>query len=95
MSTKLLDLSEKIQTIRLNELRAKRENEELEERINYITRLLKNSKEQVATLEESASKYEGQMIKQEEEFRKRDNERLKQFFYVNRFEDPTQKVDVG
>jgi len=38
-------------------------------------------------LEEKASKAESQMFKQEEEFRKRDIERQRQFFYVNKFEE--------
>ena len=43
--------------------------------------------EMIRELEEKAAKYESEMHKQEEQYRKRDNERLKQFFYTNRFDD--------
>lgn len=38
-------------------------------------------------LEEKASKAEAAVILKEEQFRKRENERTRQFFFINKFED--------
>lgn len=80
-------MSEKLQQIRLNEYRANRKADEFDERLKYLSNLLKGKTEAILQLEEKASKAESQMFKQEEEFRKRDIERQRQFFYINKFED--------
>jgi len=68
-------MSEKLSQIRLNEYRANRKAEESDERVKYLSNLLKGKTEALTILEEKASKAESQMFKQEEEFRKRDIER--------------------
>ena len=68
-------MSDQLQKIRLGEYRARRKAEEEEQRIKYIQGLLKLKDESLRALEERASKVEGDMHKQAEEFRKRDNER--------------------
>ena len=87
LSDRLVEMSEKLQQIRLNEYRANRKADEFDERLKYLSNLLKSKTEAILQLEEKASKAESQMFKQEEEFRKRDIERQRQFFYINKFED--------
>lgn len=58
LSDKLVELSEKHQTIRLNELRAVRKAEEQDEKVKYLSALLKGKNESMAQLEEKASKAE-------------------------------------
>lgn len=87
LSDKLVQLSEKQQIIRLNELRATRKSEELDEKVKYLSNLLKNKNDTMALLEEKASKAEAQVIKAEEQFRKRENERMRQFFFINKFDN--------
>lgn len=77
LSDKLVELSEKQQSIRLNELRANRKTEELEEKAKYLQALLKNKNQALALLEEKAAKAEAQVIKIEENFRVRENERTR------------------
>ena len=92
LSDKLVEMSDQLQKIRLGEYRARRKAEEEEQRIKYIQELLKSKDERLRTLEERASKVEGDMHKQAEEFRKRDNERQRQFFFTKNFDDITSKV---
>jgi hypothetical protein len=54
--------------------------------VKYLSALLKGKNESMATLEEKASKAESQVIKIEENFRKRENERTRQFFFINKFD---------
>ena len=86
ISDKLIELSGKIQNIRLMELRAKREGDELKEKNNYLSRLLKSQNEKLKQLQELSAEYEGKLHKQEEEFRKLDNDRMRKFFNA-RFDD--------
>lgn len=101
LSDRLVEMSEKLQQIRLNEYRANRKADEFDERLKYLSNLLKGKTEAILQLEEKASKAESQMFKQEEEFRKRDIERQRQFFYINKFEEggesrgPTQTKQGG
>lgn len=87
-------MSEKLQQIRLNEYRANRKADEFDERLKYLSNLLKGKTEAILQLEEKASKAESQMFKQEEEFRKRDIERQRQFFYINKFEEGEQRGQI-
>jgi predicted nucleic acid-binding Zn-ribbon protein len=98
MGNRLVEMSEKLQDIRLNEYRAKRQADELEERVKYLTNLLKGKNDAVASLEEKAAKYEADLGREKENFRQREIERTRQFFYKggsNQFEakDPTQAKD--
>ena len=100
LSDRLVEMSEKLQQIRLSEYRANRKADEFDERVKYLSNLLKGKTESILMLEEKASKAESQMFKQEEEFRKRDIERQRQFFYVNKFEEgegrlPNQGKQAG
>lgn len=87
LSNNLVKLSEKHSNIRLNELRAQRACADLEEKTKYLSALLKGKNEAMAMLEEKASKAEAAVILKEEQFRKRENERTRQFFFINKFED--------
>lgn len=81
-------MSENLQSIRLESYRAKRECEELSEKCNYLSKLLKGKNDTCIVLEEKAAKCESSMYKAEEEFRRRDNDRQKQFFYRgSKFDD--------
>lgn len=59
----------------------------MEEKTKYLSALLKSKNEAIAMLEEKASKAEAAVILKEEQFRKRENERTRQFFFINKFED--------
>ena len=82
ISNRLVEMSEKLQDIRLNEYRAKRQSDELEERVKYLTNLLKGKNDAVATLEEKAAKCEADLSREKENFRQREIERTRQFFYM-------------
>ena len=70
LSDKLLELSSKVQDIRLSELRAKRTAEELREKHTYVSKLLKAQRDQVKILEEQVAEFESRLYKKEEEFRR-------------------------
>lgn len=65
--------------MKLAEYRLKREHTDMKEKLDYYTRLLKSTQDQAHSLEQTAAKSESQMLKEREEFRKRDMER-KEFF---------------
>jgi chromosome segregation ATPase len=52
LSDKVIEMSEKLSKIRLNELRANRESSELKEKHNYLSRLLKTQVDSIKKLEE-------------------------------------------
>ena len=54
-------MSKKLQSDRLKKYQLKRQNQEQDERISYLSRLLKNKDESVFKLEEKAAKFEGEM----------------------------------
>ena len=85
LSTKLIDMSQKLQEIRLSEFKAKRRADEEERKNEYFTQLHKSIKEQVMDLEARNAKLEGDLIAEEEKYRQRDNERWKKF--ANRYQD--------
>lgn len=89
LSSQFMKMSEEFQQIRLGEFRHKRAINELEERVTYLSRLLKSKNEAVAELEERAASMEGQMRQEQERFRRQENERNRKFFYESRFEGPT------
>lgn len=63
--------------MRLNELRANRKCEELEEKCKYYQNLIKNNNDTIMVLEEKSSKSEAEVIKIQQAFDKRYNEALK------------------
>lgn len=86
MSDRIIEMSNKLQSIRLSEMRAAREGNENKEKNTYLSRLLRNQNDQLRKLEEKAAEYESTLHKREEEFRKADNERMRRFFNA-RFDD--------
>lgn len=86
LSDRLISLSEKLQSMRLGEMRATRELKEVKEKNDYFARLLRTSTETVKNLEERVAEFESRMNKREEEFRRADNERMKRFFNA-RYDD--------
>lgn len=86
LSDRLISLSEKLQSMRLGEMRATRELKEVKEKNDYFARLLRTSTESVKNLEERVAEFESRMNKREEEFRRADNERMKRFFNA-RYDD--------
>ena len=93
LSDRLISLSEKLQSMRLGEMRATRELKEVKEKNDYFARLLRTSTETVKNLEERVAEFESRMNKREEEFRRADNERMKRFFNA-RYDDlqPIQRA---
>lgn len=86
LSDRLIAMSERIQSMRLNEMRAVRELNEVKEKNDYLARLLRASTDNVKKLEEKCAEMESKMMKREEEFRRADNERMRKFFNA-RFDD--------
>jgi hypothetical protein len=82
----MINLSDKLQAMRLGEMRAVRELNEVKEKNDYLARLLRTSNENVKKLEENCAEYESKMTKREEEFRRADNERMRRFFNA-RYDD--------
>ena len=86
LSDKIIEVSEKIKTFRLQAMRAERQSNELNERNNYLGRQVKYYCDSVKKLEEQVSEFESRMHKRDEEFRRADNERMRRFFNA-RFDD--------
>jgi len=82
----MIMLSEKLQSMKLGEMRATRELTEVKEKNNYLSRLLRTSNENVKKLEEKVAEFESKLTKREEEFRRADNERMRRFFSA-RYDD--------
>jgi len=61
--------------MKLKEYKLQREHDDMKEKADYYTRLLKQRNDQIYVLEETAANSEAQMVKEREEFRKRDIER--------------------
>ena len=80
ISDKILEMSDKIQFIRKNELRSKREAEELLEKSNYSENRISQQKRNIIDLEDQLSELESKLHRKEEEWRRADNERQKKFF---------------
>ncbi len=82
----MVTLSDKLQGMRLGEMRAVRELNEVKEKNEYLSRLLRTSNENVKKLEEKCAEFESRMTKKEEEFRRIDNDRMRKFFNA-RYDD--------
>ena len=85
-------MSEKLQEIRLNGYRANRKAEEEERKVQYYQGLHKRMNEIIHDLEEKSAMFESEMHKKEEQFRKRDNERIKELFNANKFNDIAESL---
>ena len=77
-------MSDTLQKIRLEEYRATRKADEEERKVEYYSNLHKSMNEQVKALEEKVAFFEGEVVRKEEEFRKKDNDRVR-LFGANRF----------
>ena len=84
LSQKLIAMSDTLQKIRLEEYRATRKADEEERKVEYYSNLHKSMNEQVKALEEKVAFFEGEVVRKEEEFRKKDNDRVR-LFGANRF----------
>ena len=80
LSDQLLELSDKLGQIRLSELRANREANELREKQTYLSKLLRTKTDEVRACEETRSELEAKLHRREEEYRKLDNDRQRRFF---------------
>jgi chromosome segregation ATPase len=83
---RLIQMSEKVQGMKLAEMRAQRECTEFKEKNNYLSRLLRTANDSVKKLEERVAEAESKMMRKEEEFRRADNERMRRFFNA-RYDD--------
>ena len=86
LSDRLIQMSERLQSMKLGEMRATRELKEVKEKNDYYARLLRTSTESVKNLEEKVAEFESRLSKREEEFRRADNERMRRFFN-SRYDD--------
>lgn len=75
ISQALIDMSKDFQSMKLTEYKLKREHSDMKEKLEYYTRLLKSTQDSVFSLEKTAADSEAKMLKEREEFRKRDLER--------------------
>ena len=80
LSDKLISMSGTLQKLRLTTMKAERRAQELEERENYLSKLLGNRTQEVAVLEQSAAKLEKDLHIKEEKWRLQDNDRMRQYF---------------
>jgi chromosome segregation ATPase len=86
LGDRMISLSEKLQSMKLGEMRATRELAEVKEKNNYLSRLLRNQNESLKNLEEKVAENESKIHKREEEFRRVENERMRRFFNA-RYDD--------
>lgn len=77
VSEKLIQMSETLQKLRLEALKAKRRSQELDERENYLSKLLSNRTSEVQELEKNLVAVEKELHVKEEKWRQQDNERMR------------------
>ena len=94
LGDRMIALSDRLQSMKLGEMRAVRELNEVKEKNNYISRLLRTSSDSVKTLEQKVAEFESRMSKRDEEFRRADNERMRRFFNA-RFDDIPGALNQG
>lgn len=75
------ELSAEWSNMRFKELKAVREADESNQKVDALNKLLKTRNDCINMLEEKAAEVEAKMKQSEQEFRRRDNERMKDFFY--------------
>lgn len=80
LSDKLIAMSGTLQKLRLASLKAERKAQELEERENYLSKLLSNKTAEVGELEQERARLEQEAHIQEEKWRLQDNDRMRQYF---------------
>jgi len=80
LSNRIIEISDKMASLRLIQLRAERENSVLKEKELHLQRLNQNHLVAIRKLEEEYSSLESKYHQKDEEWRKRDNER-QQFFF--------------
>jgi chromosome segregation ATPase len=95
LSDRMIALSEKMQGLRLSEMRANRELNEVKEKNEYFARLLRTSTASVKKLEEQCAELESKIMKKEEEFRRADNERMRKFFNARYDDIPAAFANPG
>lgn len=89
-------MSEDFTKIKLKEYKLQREHDDMNEKVTYCQRLLKQRNDQIYALEESAARSEAKMLEERENFRKRDLERKAIILSVNRQSDMNSyKVPIG
>ena len=77
LSDKLIALSDKLQNLRISALKADRKSNDLEERINYIEKLLSNKNKDMNELDYKFAGMERDIIRKEEQWRLADHERMR------------------
>lgn len=75
--TKMID---KIQDMRIKTLKAESKSSEMAERNQHLEKLLDIKKKEASGLEEKFAKIERDLEVQKQQWRERDNERIKKFF---------------
>lgn len=77
ISDKLIEMAERMSSLRLNELKSKREAAQAKEKEEYLGRLRLQDLDNIRALEQEVAKWESMMAKKEEIWRKKDDERQK------------------
>lgn len=78
-------MSNNFQAMKLKEYRNERATVDLNQKVEYYTRLLSQRNEAIFVLEEKAAQSEALTIKEREEFRQRDGQRVKDLFTYSRY----------
>ena len=68
--------------LRQKELRAVREADEANQKVEHLNKLLKSRNDHITMLEEKAAKAEAEVTKKEQEFCQLNNERHQKFFHA-------------
>ena len=77
-------MSKDFEQRQLKVYKLEREHTDMQEKVDYYVRLLKQRNDQIAGLEEAAARSEAEKRKEREEFSKRDIERKEQIFQMSR-----------
>lgn len=80
LSDKLIAMSGTLQKLTLATRKAERRAQELDERENYLSKLLGNRTGEVTELEQTVARLEKELHVKEERWRLQDNERMRQYF---------------
>ncbi|CAI2367120.1 unnamed protein product [Moneuplotes crassus] len=80
ISDRIIEMADKLQFLRKNELKSKREAEELQERANYSEKRIAQQKRDIIELEDQVAEIESKFHRKQEEWIRADNVRQKKFF---------------
>jgi hypothetical protein len=80
-------MASEFQGMKLTEYKLTREHSDMREKLDYYTRLLKKTQDEIFSLEKTTAESEAKMLKEREEFRKRDMERKEMLFRGSRWND--------